>query len=325
MYMLGSLFASMMLSMSEFPVMPLAVATLLAVNGIKSRKLCPSGAATAFVVGFLVLAAPVRGIGITFIVFYLLASWATKYGHKRKAQLEEGFQDAGYRTGWQVLCNSMSAFIAAIVWSVTFAPNVFPWSLLVSVLELPKAPLYDGASWCPLSATISGGLSRALLYVVLGKFACCLGDTLASELGILSPSPPILITTLKPVPPGTNGAISLGGTVASAVGGFVVGLTLFTSLIVENTACRAEWTEILLPLIFWGTTAGLLGSMLDTLLGATLQRTRYSVDKKRILQDTSVAGGKESIKVISGLNVLNNNKVNLISSTVTAVVVALLA
>ena len=48
---------------------------------------------------------------------------------------------------------------------------------------------------------------------------------------------------------------------------------------------------------------------LDSILGATLQRTRYSNDKKRILQDASVPGAKESIKVVSGLNLLTNNKV----------------
>ncbi|KAI6099860.1 integral membrane protein DUF92-domain-containing protein [Pisolithus thermaeus] len=309
--------------MTTFPVIPLVLATALAVNGVLSRKLSPSGAATAFVVGFLVMATPVRAIGVTLIVFYLLASRATKHEKKRKAQLEEGFQDAGYRTGWQVLCNSIAAFIASVVWSATFAPNVLPWSLLPSVL--PQGPLYDSESWCPLSAGISNDLSRALLFVVLGQFACCLGDTLASELGILSTSPPVLITTLKPVPPGTNGGISIGGTLASVAGGCVVGLTLFTSLVVENGACRAEWMSILPSLIFWGSTAGVLGSMLDSFLGATVQRTRYSVDSKRVLQDASVPRDKESIKVISGLNLLTNNQVNLVSSTATAVVVALLA
>lgn len=48
---------------------------------------------------------------------------------------------------------------------------------------------------------------------------------------------------------------------------------------------------------------------LDSLLGATLQRTRYSENKKRILQDASVPGAKDSIKVVSGLNLLNNNQV----------------
>lgn len=310
--------------MSTFPVVPFVLATALAVNGARSRKLSPSGAATAFVVGFLVMAAPVRAIGVTLITFYLLASRATKYGKKRKAQLEEGFQDSGYRTGWQVLCNSIAAFIASIIWSVTFTPNVLPWSLVPSVLHA-EGPLYDTESWCPLSASISNGLSRALLFIVLGQFACCLGDTLASELGILSTSRPILITTLKPVPPGTNGAISVGGTLASVVGGCVVGLTLFASLVVENRVCRADWMGILPSLVLWGTAAGVLGSMLDSFLGATIQRTRYSVDSKRVLQDASVPRDKESVKVIGGLNLLTNNQVNLISSVATAVVVALLA
>ncbi|KAI6008703.1 integral membrane protein DUF92-domain-containing protein [Pisolithus orientalis] len=285
--------------MTTFPVVPFVLATALAVNGARSRKLSPSGAATAFVVGFLVMAAPVRAIGVTLITFYLLASRATKYGKKRKAQLEEGFQDAGYRTGWQVLCNSIAAFIASIIWSVTFTPNVLPWSLLPSCSVPLKVHLYDTESWCPF---------RALLFIVLGQFACCLGDTLASELGILSTSRPILITTLKPVPPGTNGAISVGGTLASVVGGCVVGLTLFASLV-------ADWMGILPSLVLWGTAAGVLGSMLDSFLGATIQRTRYSVDSKRVLQDASVPRDKESIKVIGGLNLLTNNQVRPVTST----------
>lgn len=93
------------------------------------------------------------------------------------------------------------------------------------------------------------------------QFACCLGDTLASELGILSSSPPILITTLKTVPAGTNGGISVGGTIASGVGGCIVGLSQFVSLVVENSVCRAEWASLLPTLMGWGTAAGILGSM----------------------------------------------------------------
>ena len=199
--------------------------------------------------------------------------------------------------------------------------------------------------------------------VLESQFACCLGDTLASELGILSSSPPILITTLKTVPAGTNGGISVGGTIASGIGGCIVGLVQFASLVVENSVCRAEWTGLLPTLIGWGFAAGIFGSMvgarllsatttivrssdvaqLDSLLGATLQRTRYSTDNKRVLNDESVPDKDESIKVISGINVLTNNqvraitvlcpfvecdvvpKVNLLSSVITALLVAALA
>ena len=97
--------------------------------------------------------------------------------------------------------------------------------------------------------------------MAFSHFACCLGDTLASELGILSKSPPILITTFKPVPPGTNGGMSVLGTAASLTGGFVMGLTLATTLAIENAVCRQNWVAELLPLLLWGTAAGGLGSL----------------------------------------------------------------
>jgi len=36
-------------------------------------------------------------------------------GKERKARLEDGYHDAGYRSGWQVLSNSATAFAAAFV------------------------------------------------------------------------------------------------------------------------------------------------------------------------------------------------------------------
>ena len=97
--------------------------------------------------------------------------------------------------------------------------------------------------------------------VVITSFrhsACCLGDTLASELGILSQSRPFLITTFKRVPPGTNGGMSLLGTFCSILGGCVIGLTYLISLYWGNPACRGQ---IGLELISWGAIGGGLGSL----------------------------------------------------------------
>ena len=140
-------------------------------------------------------------------------------------------------------------------------------------------------------------------------FACCLGDTLASELGILSKSKPLLITTLKRVPPGTNGAISLIGTIASIVGGALVGVLTGITLILENAQCRREAAEYLLfDTLTWGMFAGLFGSLVDSLLGATVQQTRYSKTKKLVLQDDSK--DVDAVNVISGRNLLTNNQVS---------------
>ena len=62
--------------------------------------------------------------------------------------------------------------------------------------------------------------------VACSHYACCNGDTWSSELGILSTSQPRLITSCwrRSVAPGTNGAMSLLGTLAAVAGGAIIGL-----------------------------------------------------------------------------------------------------
>src|ERR1700761_5268088 len=91
---------------------------------------------------------------------------------------------------------------------------------------------------------LSRHAAAACLLQCQSHFACCLGDTLASELGILSSSPPRLVTTWKPVPPGTNGGVSVGGTLASVVGGIIMGFTMSVCLIIESSRCQESWTSV---------------------------------------------------------------------------------
>jgi uncharacterized membrane protein len=58
----------------------------------------------------------------------------------------------------------------------------------------------------------------------------------------------------------------------------------------------------------------LTGDQVDSILGATVQLTRYSADSRLVLQDGSREAGAE----ISGVGLLTNNQVNLVASVVCA-------
>ncbi|KIK71196.1 hypothetical protein GYMLUDRAFT_235552 [Collybiopsis luxurians FD-317 M1] len=321
--------------MDSVPYIPLALASLLSLHGLRKKSLSSGGAATAFFVGLLMMAGNCRVFGVSLIVFYLTGSRATKVGKQRKARVEDSYHEAGNRSAWQVLSNSFAAFIACVLWNALFSPRslqAFFFSLLgpgfeaglLTTLGLKgnTVPEYgDGSAWCPIDQEVAGGWSRVFMFATLGHFACCLGDTLASELGILSRSKPILITTLKPVPPGTNGGVSVGGTLASVVGGIIMGFTMSVCLIIESSRCQESWTSVFLSMVCWGAIGGGTGSLVDSLLGATVQQTKFSENTKLILQDESKPTGP--IRVISGIDLLTGNQVNVLSSVFTSIWISL--
>lgn len=152
--------------LGSFPLIPFLLATYLGANGVRKRSLSPSGGVAAFVIGFTMMSVPLRAFGVTLIVFYLVGSRATKAGKELKARLEEGHEEAGYRSATQVLCNSLPAFVASILWSAAFVPSSVASSILSNTVSPQQA--YDFARWCPLTPPLATRHSRALLFVTLG-------------------------------------------------------------------------------------------------------------------------------------------------------------
>ncbi|KAG5330923.1 TMM19 protein, partial [Acromyrmex heyeri] len=219
------------------------------------------------------------------MAFFVTASKMTKFRSARKKKMEADFKEGGQRNWIQVLCNGGMATQLALLYLLDVGSGERP-------IDFDKE---YRSSWLSIG--------------IIGAFACCNGDTWASELGtVIGMSDPFLITTRKKVPRGTNGGVSWIGLVCSVVGGLVVGL--FYYIMVLNTVDTAvlqlaapQW-----PIIIVAAFGGLFGSILDSILGATLQ---YSgIDEKGIIVERPGKG----VKYICGKQILDNHSVNLLST-----------
>jgi uncharacterized protein (TIGR00297 family) len=143
-----------------------------------------------------------------------------------------------------------------------------------------------------------------------GAFAAVNADTWGTELGVLSRSKPCLITSWKPVERGTSGGISLVGTVASLGGSALI------ALVASGWGFVAGW----LPLSGILSLAGLLGSLFDSWLGASIQGIYYcpACEKETERYPQHLCG--EVTRHVRGWRWLNNDWVNFLSSLVGALV-----
>lgn len=239
-------------------------------------------------------------LGITLVVCFFATSYSTRYKKKIKSGYEsetDNINSEGGRTWVQVISNVG-----------------FPSLMILLKLEFYSS----GELFINFESTLADYWSSWFLIAALGGMSSALGDTLSSELGPLSSEEPILIINpAKIVPKGTNGGVTIAGLLAASLGGVLIGVAAFLAQSIFLGVATSQW-----PIILFCTYAGLIGSVIDSVLGATLQYSGYDHLKKRIVSETN--NTSNYVEHISGLGVLNNHEVNLISVATTSLLVAFL-
>lgn len=270
------------------------LAVAVGLRGYSKGSLSASGSIAALFVGWATLASSFRA-GLVLLAFFFSSSMLTTLGEEQK-QVDEGHKAGGQRDWRQVACNGAVPAVLAVA-----------------------AAAMTGGMDAPLRASINPTLT-ALYGAFLGYFACCTGDTWASELGQLSEAEPRLITSMRPVRKGTNGGVTLVGLAASVAGGLLMGVVFYAAGAFSPSGSHAAVAIRQWQLVPLGLAAGLIGSIIDSVLGATVQFTGYNRQTGKI---TGRIGPE--VTPISGVPFLDNNLVNLVSATATAAVTGLFA
>jgi uncharacterized protein (TIGR00297 family) len=159
---------------------------------------------------------------------------------------------------------------------------------------------------------VAYGLTQDNLWLAgfVGAIAVATADTWATEIGILSRRRPRLITTGERVERGTSGAVSLLGYFAILGGSGLIGAL--------GWALTSDWR--ILPVALF---AGVIGSTVDSLLGATIQAIFLCPDCNSETEQSPEHACGTTTQQVRGLNWLRNDQVNF-AATVVGALTALL-
>jgi uncharacterized protein (TIGR00297 family) len=241
------------------------LATLISYLAYRAHSLNRSGAYAATLVGTVIFGFGGLEWAILLLIFFASSSALSRAFKKRKQGLDEKFSKGHERDAGQVFGNGgLAALFAGLH---TFYPeSIIPWIGFAASLAAVNA------------------------------------DTWATELGILNPTPPRMLTNLrKRVEKGTSGGVSFFGTIASLLGAAAIALPA-ALLSPTGTLTTAHWLLI--------TVAGLAGSLFDSFLGATVQAMYYCpTEKKETEKHPLHTCGTQTIH-IRGWKWLNNDWVN---------------
>ncbi|WP_025144265.1 DUF92 domain-containing protein [Pedobacter jeongneungensis] len=201
--------------------------TIIIVSGmaysILAKKLTVPAACAGAVIAFIIFkAAGLTGIAMM-TAFFLMASIASSFGIQRKKRFLDPQEQKNGRTLSQVLAN---AGVSALVGLV--------------IIVYPQ-------------------LAGLMLPVLAAAFASATADTLSSELGVLYGSRFFNVITMKPDECGSNGVVSLEGT--------LIGLTGSCTIALLHAFTYGFGLSFL-----WIVLAGTVGNLVDSVFGALFER-----------------------------------------------------
>ncbi len=232
-------------------------------------SLSPGGAFGAMIAGTLVFGVGGLAWGILLVAFFISSSALSHYKERAKEPLAEKFQKGHRRDLGQVIANGGAGTLIALAYALNPHPLWF--------------------------------------VTFVGAMATVNADTWATELGVLSKSPPRLITTFRIVPVGTSGGVTSLGTLVAFCGALLIGLVQFA---IPNSQLSILDSQLL---IVASAVAGLLGSLFDSLLGATVQAIYFCDHDQKETESRAHRCG-HATRLLRGWHWLDNDGVNFIAS-----------
>jgi uncharacterized protein (TIGR00297 family) len=175
----------------------------------------------------------------------------------------------------------------------------------------------------PAALAVIAALARddaPWLMAMLAAIAGASSDTWGTETGRLSPVAPRLVTTWRPVTPGTSGAVSAIGTLGSALGALLIGAVAAIGTLTGWSVPGIDAWALLLIV----TGAGFAGSVCDSLLGATVQAGYWCPLCQQPTERLVHRCGTRTT-LVRGWALLDNDVVNLLAITFAAVVAFIIA
>ncbi len=254
----------------------LVFSSAIALVAYRRRSLNRSGVVGAVMSGTTIYGMGGWTWGVSLILFFVSSSVLSHFRERDKAQAAaDKFSKGSRRDLGQVVANGGVATLMALGYGLTRS-------------QTRRESLQAG---------------------FIGALAAANADTWATELGVLSTRQPRLITTGRPVSPGTSGGITPFGSAAAALGALFLGTGMWVM-----QGCRKSLAS--LPMI--GLLSGLAGSFFDSFLGATVQVMYYCpVCDKETERRVHSCGTKTT--PIRGISWINNDVVNFAATLFGAV------
>ncbi|RLG01524.1 MAG: hypothetical protein DRN49_01075 [Thaumarchaeota archaeon] len=237
------------------------VILIIALLSLKFKLLSRSGVLASIPIGYVIYVFGGVEYFILLLVFYLTSGIATKF---RVKQVGKDVMDKDWIRSWRnVVANGATA--AAIS--------------LLSIMEFNRGPVTAA---------------------YLGAVGTAFADTLATEVGLLYPREPRLITNMRRVMRGTPGAVSPYG--------YIGGVAALLILSLFSAVTRIASLKIIIAMIISGT----LGMTIDSVLGATIQ-SKYKCTVCGRLTESRVHCGRVAERA-KGISFIDTHAVNLIST-----------
>ena len=169
-----------------------------------------------------------------------------------------------------------------------------------------------------LAALLYGLTGRIeFFYIYLASVSESAADTWATEIGTLSKRKPVSILTLEVVEPGTSGGISGYGTLAAFTGSLTTAYSTYLAATIIQSGIVFDGGYIALA-----SLCGFAGSIVDSLLGASLQRQFKCPSCNKIIEKRTHCGTPSVPH--KGLSWMNNDSINFSASSAAGLLMAVI-